>query len=123
MRCGIAGDPKGLALVQAILVLAVERRAATGALEDLPHALVVGDEQRAGGRAHEDLDARGARQAFEFGNVGGVLVRAADPKGEIAVHAMRSALHLVGEGLRRCRQRMGVGHFEHGRHAAEHGGA
>ena len=87
-------------------------------------ALVVGDEQRAGRGAHEDLYARGARQALQFGNVLGVLMRAADPEGEVAMHAPgRRARPCRRVGGGRGRQRLGVRHFEHARHAAEHGGA
>ena len=44
MRGRIAGDPQGLALIQARLVLAVERRAPAGLLEDGQHPCVVGDQ-------------------------------------------------------------------------------
>ena len=50
----------------------------------------------------------------------GVLVGAAHPEGEIAVHAMQPARNLVGEGLGCGGERIGVGHFEHRRHPAQH---
>ena len=123
MRGGIAGDAQGLALVQARLVLAVERGAAAGLLEDRQHALVVGDQEAAGRGAHEHLDPRRARQPLEFGNVGDIVVRAADPEGEVAMHAALRAGELVGERFGARRQRIGVGHFEHRGHAAENGRA
>ena len=74
--------------------------------EDRAHALVVLDQKVAGGRAHEDLDAGSARQALELGDVGRVLARAADPEGEVAMHAAvaratlsASAASLVVSGL------------------------
>ena len=91
--------------------------------EDRRDARVVGDQQRAGRRAHEHLYARRAGQALQLGNVGDIVVRAADPEGEIAVHAVRGAQHLVGERLGGGGQRLGVGHFEYRGDAAEHGGA
>ena len=39
------------------------------------------------------------------------------------MHAVTAAVHLVGESLLRNGQRIGVRHFEHGRHAAHHGAA
>ena len=120
MRRGIAGDAQGLALVQARLVLAVEGGAAAGLLEDRQHPLVVGDQQAPGRGAHEHLDPRRARQPFEFGDVGDIVVRAADPEGEVAMHAALRPRELVGERFRARRQRIGVGHFEHRGHAAEH---
>ena len=53
----------------------------------------------------------------------GILVRAADPEGEVAMHAVMAAPHLVGERLGRRGLRVGVGHLEHGRDAAHDGGA
>ena len=50
-------------------------------------ALVVGDEQIAGRGAHEDLDAGSAGQPLQLGDVVGVVVRAADEEGEVAMHA------------------------------------
>ena len=71
------------------------------ALQDREHARVVGDEQLAGRRAHEHLDPRRARKALELGNVGDIVVRAADPEGEVAMHAAFGARDLVGERRRR----------------------
>ncbi len=113
MRSGVAGDPQVLALDQPRLVLAVEGGAAARPLEDRQHAGIVGHQQLAGRGAHEHLDPRRAGQALELGNVGDVVVGAADPEGEVAMHAARGALDLVGERLGRDRQRVGVGHFEH----------
>ena len=123
MRGGIAGDAQGLALIQARLVLAVERRAAAGLLEDRQHPLIVGDQEAPGRGAHEHLDPRRAGQPLEFGNVGDIVVRAADPEGEVAMHAALRPGELVGERVCARRQRIGVGHFEHRGHAAENGRA
>ena len=49
MRARIALDPQRLALVEAILVLGVERGAAPDHLENPPQAFVILDQQRAGG--------------------------------------------------------------------------
>jgi hypothetical protein len=73
---------------------------------------VVGNQQAAGGRAHEHLDAGAAGQPLERGELGDVLVRAADIEGEVAVHAAGGAGDLVLEGLAGGGQRVGVGHLE-----------
>ncbi len=110
------------ALAEARLVLRMHRHAAAEVLEDCAEALVVADEEIAGGRTHEHLDAGGAGQALKLADVGGVFLRAADEEGEVAMHAARGALDLVGErGFGDC-QRVGVGHLEDGRDAAHDGG-
>jgi hypothetical protein len=48
---------------------------------------------------------------------------AADPEGEIAVHAVVAAPHLVGQSLGARGLRIGVGHLEHRRNAAHDSGA
>ena len=105
MRGGVARNALAHALDEPIFVLAVEGGAAAGLAQDVRHARVVGDQQRAGGRAHEDFYARRARQALEFRNIFGVFMRAADPEGEIAMHSPGSPRNLVGESLRRGGQR------------------
>ena len=50
-----------------------------------------------------------------------VLARRPDVEGEIAVHAVVRALHLVGERLGAGGGRLGVRHFEHRGDAAHHG--
>ena len=62
-------------------------------------------------------------QPLELGNVGDIVVRAADPEGEIAMHAAPGPRELVGERVCARGQRIGVGHFEHRGHAAKHGRA
>ena len=54
------------------------------------------------------------------GDVADVLARAADVEREIAEHAVPGARNLVGKRRGGCRQRLGVGHLEHGRDPAEH---
>jgi hypothetical protein len=83
-----------------------------------PHALVVLDQQRARGRAHEHLDPRRAGQPLEIGYVTGILPRAADPEREVAMHAVAAPPDLVDEGLGRRGLRVGVGHLEDGRDAS-----
>ena len=119
MRGRIARDPQGLALIQARLVLAVERRAAAGLLENRQHALIVSDQETPGRGAHEHLDPRRAGQPFKFGDSGDIVVRAADPEGEVAMHATFRAGEFVGERVSAGGQRIGVGHFKHRGHPAE----
>ena len=101
MRGRIAGDAQALALDEARLVLAVEGGAAARRLQDRQHALIVGDQQRAGRGAHEHLDPGRAGQALQLGDVGDVVVRAADPEGEIAMHPPVRARELVFERVGR----------------------
>ena len=101
MRARIALDAQRLAVVEAIFVLGMKRGAAADHLEDPAQAFVVLDQQRAGGGADEHLDAGAARRAFQFRQILHVLAGAADEEGEIAMHAVAAALHLVGEGLLR----------------------
>jgi hypothetical protein len=96
----------------------MKRGAAADGVQDRAHAVVVLDQQLAGGRAHEDLDAGRARQPLQLGRLGDILVRAADEEGEVAMHAARRALDLVGERFGARRQRIGVRHLEHGGDAA-----
>jgi hypothetical protein len=83
-------------------------------------ALVVGDQQIAGGGAHEHLDPAAAGQPLQFAQLVGVLMRAADIEGVVAVHAAPGARQLVGQRLGRDRVGIGVRHLKHGRDAAEH---
>ena len=123
MRVGIALHADRLALVQPIFVLSMEGGAAAGLRQDRRHPRIILDQEGARGRAHEHLDARRAGQALQLGHMFGVLMGAADPEGEIAVHAVQAARHLVGQGFRGRGERIGVRHFEHRRHPAQHGGA
>ena len=50
-------------------------------------------------------------------------MRAPDPEREVAVHAAFRPGELVGQRFGAGGRRIGVRHFEHGGHAAEHGGA
>ena len=113
MRARIALDAQVLALVEPVLVLGMERGAPPDHGENVAHALVVLDQERAGGGAHEHLDPGASGQALERGKLAGVLARAADEEGEIAMHAVMRARDLVGQRLRAGGGRTGVGHFEH----------
>src|SRR6266508_855320 len=66
MRSRIARHAQVLALVQAILVLGVKRRTAPDYLEDVAHALVIIDQQRAGRGAHENFNTCATRQPLEL---------------------------------------------------------
>ena len=66
---GIARHAQILALVEPGLVLGVERGAPARAPQDRRDAGVVLDQQRAGGRAHEHLDAGRARQPLQLRDV------------------------------------------------------
>ncbi len=103
-----------------IFVLGMKGGAAARVPQDREHALVVLDQQVAGRRAHEHLDAGSTRQALELADVAGIVARAADPEGEVAMHAVRAAPHLVGQRFRAGGQRVGVGHLEDGGDAAQH---
>ena len=119
----IALDPQRHALAQHHLVFGMEGGAPARALQDLGDAPVVLDQQVAGGGAHEHLDAGRARQALQFRYVMGILMRAADPEGEVAMHAVPAAPDLVGQRLRRHRLRDRVRHLEDAGHAAKRGRA
>ena len=116
----VAGPALGKALAQAELVLRMKRGAPPRAAEDAAHAFVVGDQQVAGGGAHEHLDAGRARQALQLRELGKIFRRAAHPESVIAMHAAAGARELVGERRGVGRLRVGVGHLEHGRDAAHH---
>ena len=57
-------------------------------------------------------------ELFQFRNVGDIVARAADEKGEIAEHAMPGAAHFIGQRLGGSGQRLRVRHFEDGGDAA-----
>ena len=89
MRSRIALDAQVHALAQTVFVLGMERGAAADRFEDIAHALVVLDQQRAGRRAHEHLDAAGAGQPLELAAARAVFSRVrADIEGEVAMHAV-----------------------------------
>ena len=123
VRGRVAGNSQGLALVEPRFVLGMERRATAGAAQNLAHACIVRHQQRARGRTHEHLDARRTRQPLQFGDVGDIVMGPADPERVIAGHPPLGPRQLVGESLGRRRLGVGVGHFEHGGDAAQHGGA
>ena len=60
------------------------------------------------------------RQALKLAQEGGVLVRAADIEGVVAVHPSVGAGQLVGQGLGVGGGRLGVGHLEHRHDTAPH---
>ncbi len=101
----------------------MEGGAAADHLEDAPQALIVLDQKCASGRADEDLHAGAALGPFKFRQIGNVVAGAADEEGEIAMHAVTGALHLVREGRFRDGQWISVRHLEHAGDAAHHGAA
>ena len=108
------------ALAQPVFVLGMECGAAADRLQNIAHALVVLDQQRAGRGAHEHLDAAGAGQPLQRRELMGVLARAPDIEREVAVHAVMPARDLVGQRRGVGGGRLGVGHLEHRGDAAQH---
>ena len=95
-RTGSPGTRRGLRSIRrasSSLWKAARRRSPSGS----PARLRRRRPAAAGRGAHEHLDPRRARQAFELGNVGDIVVRAADPEGEVAMHAPFARANLVGE--------------------------
>ncbi len=121
VRARVALDAMPLAVVEAILVLGVKGGAAADHLEDAAQALVVLDQQRAGGGADEHLDAGGAGEPLEFRELVDIFPRGADKKGEVAIHPPAAACDLARQGFSAHRRGLGVRHLEDRRHAAEHG--
>ena len=91
MRGRIARDAEGLALLRADTRPPNGRRrdAASGRGSRQPlHRRRRAARRR---RAHEDLDARRARQPFQLRNILHILMRAAHPEGEVAMHPVLRA--------------------------------
>ena len=120
MRGGIARDLQRGPLAQPEFVLGMEGGAPARILQDRVDAVVVLDQEVAGGRAHEHLDAGRARQPLELADIAGIVARSAHPESEVAMHAVGRARHLVGKRGFARRQRIGVGHLEDGGDAAQH---
>ena len=118
VRTGIALDPQVHALAQPVFVLGMECSAAADRLQDLAHALVVLDQERAGRGAHEHLDTAGAGKPFQDRELMGIFARSAHIERKIAVHPVMSALDLVDQRRSAGGRRLGVGHLEHRRNAA-----
>ena len=101
MRGRVAWHAEVLAFLQPILVLGMKGGTARDGAENRFHPGIVGDQQAAGGRAHEHLYAGATGQLFEHRQFGDVLMRAADIEGEVAMHAASGAGNLVLEGFPR----------------------
>src|SRR5438552_12735577 len=69
MARGIAVALLALAALEAILILAVKGGATADATQDAANAFIILDEKLAGRRAHEHLDAGGARKCFQSGQI------------------------------------------------------
>ena len=89
--------------------------------KDAGERLLVVDQKVAGRGAHEDLDAGGAREPLQPGQVLDILTRGADEEGEVAIHAPAPALYLVRQSICAHGHRLGVRHLEHGGDATKHG--
>ena len=120
MRARIAIYAQVFAVVEAILVLGMKRGTTPDHFKNPSQAFVILDQQRAGRRTDEYLDAGTAGRPLQFRQISHILAGTADKEGKIAMHAVTAALQLVGEGLRVDGQGIGVRHFEHGRHATHH---
>ena len=119
----IAGPAQVGARLEPRLVLGVEGGPPREPGNDPIEARLIVDQQVAGGRAHEHLDAGRGLEPFQRRDILDVLARAADVEGEVAEHAAARAPDLVGQRLGRGGERLGVGHLEHGHHAAHDRGA
>ena len=82
--------------------------------------LLVVDQEVAGGRAQEHLDAGGTRLALEFGEIVDIAAGGADEEGEVAMHAAGGGRDLGGERLGAGGRRLGVRHLEHRGDPAQH---
>ena len=107
-----------LARVQPVFVLGVDGCPAAAACEHPAQGRVVGDQQRTGRTAHEDLDAGAARQSFQRAQFFGVCIRRTQEEGKIAPGPPFGAAQLVGQRRRRIRVGRRVRHFEYGGDAA-----
>ena len=123
VRARVALDAQRLALVEAVFVLGVERGAAADHLEDAAQALVVLDQQRAGGGADEHLYAGAALRAFQLRQMFTFSRVPPMKKAKSQCMRWRPRLDLGGERLLGDGQRIGVRHFEHRGDAAHHGAA
>ena len=121
MRLGPSRCGQRLALAQARLVLGVKGHAARRAAQHRPDAVVVGHEQLAGGRAHEDLHPRATRKRLEGAQLGCVVGGGAHVEGVVAVHPPAGPLELVAEGGGSGGGRAGVGHLEDAGHSPQDG--
>src|SRR5579875_2789597 len=108
------------ALAQAVLVFTMHGNATADGLQHVAHALVVLDQQGAGGRTHEKLDTRDARKPFELRELARILAGCAHIEREVAMHTVVRTPELVGERLRGGGGRSRVRHFEDGSYASEH---
>jgi hypothetical protein len=110
------------ALAQAELVLGMEGGAAAGALAGSRRRPSSSSTSSAPVDEPMNTLMPAHRAAAPARRHPGVLAGAADPEGEVAMHAMMAAPTLSASVPRRG-QRIGVGHLEHGGDAAQHGRA
>ncbi len=123
MRRGQAARRKRPPLDKPRLVLGMHGHAPPAVRERARDVRVLGEEKRAGGRAHEELDAAHAGEPFEAFERVDIVGRRADIESVVAMHAPLRALQLVGKRLRARGRRFRVRHFEDGGDAAENGRA
>jgi len=108
------------ALTQSWLVFGVERRTTADDLQNSAQACIVGNQQGAGGRTHEHLDAGAARQPLQLREMPSVVGGRTHKKREVAMHAVMATPDLIRQGFRVHGQRIGVGHLEYGGDPAHH---
>lgn len=120
MAGGIAFDAEVLARVHPRLVLGVDGDTAAAASQNAGQRLILGHQQVAGRRAHEDLDARGTGNPLQFRQMGCILGRRTDVEGVIAVHPVVPACQLVEHAVCRVSVGIGIGHLEHRGDPAHH---
>ena len=112
-----------LARAQPVLVLGMDGGAPAAARQHPAQGRIVGNQQRAGGTAHEDLDAGAARQPLQPTQFLCIGIRRAEEEGVIAPGAPFGAAQLVGQRLGRIRIGRRVRHLEDRRDAALGGAA
>ena len=121
---GTAGLREGrLAFLEPLLVFGMDRHPPVSGAEHGPHPRVVGHEQRARGRAHEDLHAGAAGRVLESREVARVLSGGAHVERVVAGRAAAGAGELVGQGKGRGGGRNRVGHLEDRGDPPQDGGA
>jgi hypothetical protein len=98
--------------LQPFLVLGMDRDAPPAARHDVPQQSLAGNQQRAGRRSHEHLDAAASGELLQPGEAADVLLGGADEEGKIAPGAPVRSPDLVRQVGGRNRRRVGVRHLE-----------
>ena len=117
----IAVDGQAAAFLQPVFILGMEGGAAVDRVQHALDALIILDQKRAGGGAHEHFHAAASQHALHLGQHVDILVGGAGIEGVVAMHAALGAGQLVQMHVRRGRGRIGIRHLEDRRHPAQHG--